>query len=97
MEWSLQIRERDQARDKSRIFKGGWSPGEAEERACPGGGTNPQGNGFLQLLFLLLGGCRGLVLGPEREACGISGRMGFADEEVEVAGEIIHHRPQLEQ
>ena len=49
--------------------------------------------GFLWFLFLLLAGCRGLVLGLEKEDCGLSARMGF----VEVAGDVIHHRLQLEQ
>ena len=52
---------------------------------------------FLCLLFLVLAACRGLVLGLKKEDCGVGVRMGFADEGVEVAGEVIHHGLQLEQ
>ena len=38
--------EKDQAPDKSRIFKGAWSSVEAKEQQSPVGSTNPQESGI---------------------------------------------------
>lgn len=46
VEWSLHMEEKDQAPDKSRIFKGAWSSVVAEEQRWPGGGTSPQESGI---------------------------------------------------
>lgn len=89
VEWSLQIEKRGRAKDRSGIFKRGWSPVEAEGQECLVAPTYRIVE-FLWLLFRFLLGCRGLVLSLAKEDCGICARVGFADEGVEVAGEVIH-------